>query len=146
MKLLGTMRGLLSLAAAIALLALALPAAHAAEDIKIGVLTPLTAGATALGQEILRGAELGAQYVNERGGVLGGAKFHVISEDDAGQVEKAVAGYRKLVSQDGVAAVIGQVRTLACGVAAAYMEQPKGPESAAASGSQTQNETRVLAS
>jgi len=111
MRLLGAMRGLLCLIAALAILPLALPSARAAEDIKIGVLTPLTAGATALGQEILRGAELGAQYVNERGGVLGGAKFKVIAEDDAGQVEKGVAGYRKLVSQDGVAAVIGQVHS-----------------------------------
>jgi branched-chain amino acid transport system substrate-binding protein len=111
MRNLGTMRGLLFAAMLTALLMLPLGRASAAPDIKIGVLTPLTAGATGLGQECERGAELGVAYVNAHGGVLGGRKFKLVTEDDAGQVEKAVAGYRKLVTQDGVVAVIGQVHS-----------------------------------
>ena len=41
----------------------------AAEPVKIGVMTPLSPpGATLLGQFIKRGAEMGAEYVNSRGG------------------------------------------------------------------------------
>ena len=49
---------------------LVLPAA-AAEDIKIGVLTPLTAGSHSLGKEAVRGAKIAADYINAKGGVLG---------------------------------------------------------------------------
>ena len=60
----------------------------AADEIKIGVLTPLTAGAHQLGKEAVRGAEMAAEYINAKGGVLG-RKVEVIVEDDSGQVEKA---------------------------------------------------------
>ena len=88
---------------------LVMPAA-AAEDIKIGVLTPLTAGAHSLGKEAVRGAEIAEAYINAKGGVLG-RKIKVIIEDDAGQVEKAVSGFRKLTSRDKVVAIIGQIHS-----------------------------------
>lgn len=81
----------------------------AADVIKIGVLTPLSPpGDYGGGQLIVRGAKLGAEYVNSKGGVLGGKKIELVIEDDAGTPEKGVAGYRKLVTQDEVVAVIGQ--------------------------------------
>ncbi|RMF91301.1 MAG: hypothetical protein D6736_05370 [Nitrospinota bacterium] len=81
----------------------------AAEVVKIGVLTPLSPpGDYGGGQLISRGAKLGAEYVNGRGGILGGKKIELVIEDDAGTPEKGVAGYRKLVTQDQVVAVIGQ--------------------------------------
>ena len=86
----------------------ALPAV--AEEIKIGVLTPLTAGAHSLGKEAARGAEMAAEYINAKGGVLG-KQIKVIIEDDAGQVEKAVSGFRKLTSRDKVVAIIGQIHS-----------------------------------
>jgi len=86
----------------------ALPAA--AGEIKVGVLTPLTAGAHSLGKEAVRGAEMAAEYINAKGGVLG-MNIKVIIEDDAGQVEKAVSGFRKLTSQDKVVAIIGQIHS-----------------------------------
>jgi branched-chain amino acid transport system substrate-binding protein len=77
--------------------------------IKIGVLTPLSPpGDYAAGQLIVRGAKLGADYVNAQGGVRGGRKVEIVIVDDAGTPEKGVAGLRKLVTQDGVVAVIGQ--------------------------------------
>jgi branched-chain amino acid transport system substrate-binding protein len=93
----------------VSVLALTMPVS-AAEEIKIGVLTPLTAGAHQLGKEAVRGAEMAAEYINAKGGVLG-RKVKVITEDDAGQVEKALSGFRKLTSQDKVVAIIGQVHS-----------------------------------
>ncbi|MGD8647909.1 MAG: ABC transporter substrate-binding protein [Desulfobacterales bacterium] len=84
----------------------------AAEPVKIGVMTPLSPpGATLLGQFIQRGAEMGAEYVNSEGGVLGGRQLELVIEDDSGTPEKGIAGYRRLVTQKNVSAVIGQVHS-----------------------------------
>jgi branched-chain amino acid transport system substrate-binding protein len=86
--------------------------ARAADTVKIGVLTPLSPpGATLLGQFIQRGAEMGAEYVNANGGVLGGRKIELVVEDDSGTPEKGIAGYRRLVDQKKVCAIIGQVHS-----------------------------------
>ena len=78
--------------------------------IKIGVLTPLSPpGDVAAGQLVQRAAELAVQYVNEEmGGVIDGQMIEIVMEDDQGTPEVGVAGYRRLVSQEGVAAVMGQ--------------------------------------
>ena len=84
----------------------------AAEPVKIGVMTPLSPpGATLLGQFIQRGAEMGAEYVNSEGGVLGGRQLELVIEDDSGTPEKGIAGYRRLVTQKKVSAIIGQVHS-----------------------------------
>jgi branched-chain amino acid transport system substrate-binding protein len=77
--------------------------------LKLGVLTPLSPpGDYAAGQLIVRGAKLGAEYVNAKGGIRGGRKVEVVIVDDSGTPEKGVAGFRKLVTQDKALAVIGQ--------------------------------------
>ena len=84
----------------------------AKEPVKIGVMTPLSPpGATLLGKFILQGARMGAEYVNSTGGVLGGRQIELIVEDDSGTPEKGLAGYRRLVTQKGVSAIIGQVHS-----------------------------------
>ncbi len=95
--------------AAVILVAAWLTPALAQAPVKLGVLTPLSPpGDAAAGQLILRGARMGAADVNARGGVLGGRTLELVVEDDAGTPEKGVAGFRKLATQDRVAAVIGQ--------------------------------------
>src|ERR671925_901413 len=104
--LLGALVVLLSLVTAGALWRGALAAQG---PMKIGVLTPLSPpGDYAAGQLISRGAKLGAEYVNAKGGVRGGRKVEVVIVDDSGTPEKGVAGFRKLVTQDNVVAVMGQ--------------------------------------
>lgn len=84
----------------------------AKEPVKIGVMTPLSPpGATLLGKFILQGARMGAEYVNSKGGVLGGRNIKLVIEDDSGTPEKGIAGYRRLVTQKGVSAIIGQVHS-----------------------------------
>ena len=83
--------------------------ALAQKPVKIGVLTPLSPpGDAAAGQFIVRGAKMGVEDVNARGGVLGGRKIELVVEDDSGTPEKGASGFRKLATQDQVAAVIGQ--------------------------------------
>src|SRR5712691_704441 len=97
-----------ALLAALLVIALTAPAL-AQKPVKIGVLTPLSPpGDAAAGQFIVRGAKMGAEDVNARGGVLGGRKIELVIEDDAGTPEKGAAGIRKLATQDQVVAVLGQ--------------------------------------
>src|SRR2546422_7027370 len=70
--------------------------ALAQKPVKIGVLTPLSPpGDASAGQFIVRGAKMAADDVNARGGVLGGRKIELVTEDDSGTPEKGVAGFRK---------------------------------------------------
>jgi len=96
------------LLAALLVLAVGAPA-FAQKPVKIGVLTPLSPpGDAAAGQFIVRGAKMGMDDVNARGGVLGGRRVELVIEDDSGTPEKGVAGLRKLATQDQVVAVLGQ--------------------------------------
>lgn len=105
------------------------------QPVRIGVLTPLSPpGDAAAGQLILRGATLGAEYVNtQMGGVLGSkcntaaSKIEIVSADDAGTPEKGIAGFRKLAGEDRVAGVVGQFHssvTLALGPVADQLQVP----------------------
>ncbi|HSB07167.1 MAG TPA: ABC transporter substrate-binding protein [Thermodesulfobacteriota bacterium] len=89
---------------------------QAKEPVKIGCLTPLSPpGDPASGKRIVWGAELGIKYVNEvMGGVLGGRPVQLAVEDDQGVPAEGVAGYRRLVTKDGVAAVVGQFHSSVC--------------------------------
>ena len=92
-------RGLIGAAALLAwLLAFGTVPVGAQEPIVFGVIVPLSPpGETALGQLAKRGAEIGAEYINEKGGVLG-RKVELSIQDSAGKNEQGVAAYRRLVS------------------------------------------------
>jgi branched-chain amino acid transport system substrate-binding protein len=90
---------------------LGLGPAAAQEPIVFGVITPLSPpGETALGQLAKRGAEIGAEYINEKGGVLG-RKVALSVQDSAGKNEQAVAAYRRLVSSEKAVAVFGFIHS-----------------------------------
>jgi branched-chain amino acid transport system substrate-binding protein len=93
--------------------ALTLPAAtaFAADPIVFGVITPLSPpGATELGQQVKRGAEIAAEYLNSKGGVLG-RKVVLSIQDSQGKNELGVAAYRRLVSNDKAVAVFGFIHS-----------------------------------
>src|SRR5262245_45847002 len=117
----------LSLALAALLAGLATPAL-AQKPVKIGVLTPLSPpGDAAAGQFIVRGAKMAVEDVNARGGVLGGRKIELVVEDDSGTPEKGSAGFRKLATQDQVAAVIGQFHSSVMAAVQVLAEQDQIP-------------------
>src|SRR2546426_2465884 len=120
-------RGRIALLTTLLIAGLTAPAL-AQKPVKIGVLTPLSPpGDAAAGQFIARGAKMGAEDVNARGGVLGGRKIELVVEDDAGTPEKGGAGFRKLASQDQAVAVVGQFHSSVMTAVQALAEQFKVP-------------------
>jgi branched-chain amino acid transport system substrate-binding protein len=120
-------RALIALLAALLVVGLTAPAS-AQKPVKIGVLTPLSPpGDAAAGQFIVRGAKMGADDVNARGGILGGRKIELVIEDDSGTPEKGAAGFRKLASQDQAVAVVGQFHSSVMTAVQALAEQFKVP-------------------
>jgi len=77
-------------------------------DVVVGIEIPLSPpGDPASGQLIQRGVELGAQYVNDHGGVLGGRHIKLAIQDTKGTPDTGVAAYRSLVSGSKAVAVTG---------------------------------------
>ncbi len=102
--------------------------ALAQKAVKIGVLTPLSPpGDAGAGQLIVRGAKMGMEDANARGGVLGGRKIELVVEDDSGTPEKGSAGFRKLATQDQVSAVVGQFHSSVMGAVQVLAEQFQVP-------------------
>jgi len=86
-------------------LALLAPVAARADDVKIGLMAPLTGPWASEGQEMKRNVEMLAEQQNAKGG-LNGQKVVIIVEDDGGDPRTASLAAQKLTTQ-GVVAVIG---------------------------------------
>ncbi|MGN6666398.1 MAG: branched-chain amino acid ABC transporter substrate-binding protein [Trinickia sp.] len=80
-------------------------AAIAQETIKIGVPVPLSGSYSQAGKDILNGAQLAADDINAKGGVLG-KKIELVSEDDKCDADAAATAAQALVDK-GVVAVAG---------------------------------------
>src|SRR3989454_2022630 len=120
-------RGRIALLTTLLIAGLTAPAL-AQKPVKLGVLTPLSPpGDAAAGQFIARGAKMGADEVNARGGVLGGRKLELVIEDDSGTTEKGAAGFRKLATQDQAVAVVGQFHSSVMTAVQVLAEQFKVP-------------------
>ncbi len=79
-----------------------------AQDIKIGHFGSLTGGTATFGISTREGIELAADEINNAGGVLG-RKIVIINEDDQSKPEEAVTAVQKLINQDKVVALLGEV-------------------------------------
>lgn len=87
----------------------------AADEIRIGEFGSLTGGTATFGISTHEGLMLALEEINAAGGLLG-KPVRVITEDDQSKPEEAVTAVLKLIKQDQVSAVIGEVassRTLA---------------------------------
>jgi neutral amino acid transport system substrate-binding protein len=80
--------------------------AWAADEIPIGMLTPLTGAGGVDGPSMLKAAEAAVAEVNAARGPLG-RQLRLIVEDDQTDPEAAVRAARKLVDVDKVPAVVG---------------------------------------
>ncbi len=76
--------------------------------IKIGEFGSLTGLTATFGINTDRGIKMAVEKINQQGGVLG-KKVVVIVEDDQGKPEEAATAVKKLVNQDKVIAVLGEV-------------------------------------
>jgi len=86
-------------------------------DIVIGMYGSLTGNDGSFGQSSKEGTQLAVDEINATpDGVMKGRKFRVLIEDDQSKPEEASSAVTKLITQDKVVAVLGEVastRTLA---------------------------------
>jgi branched-chain amino acid transport system substrate-binding protein len=91
----------------LSLAAVATPA-RAAQPIKIGEFGSLSGGTATFGISTDEGVRLALEEINSAGGVLG-RPIEVIVVDDQSKPEEAVTAVQKLINQDKVVAIIGEV-------------------------------------
>ena len=125
------------LSVAILIAALVLPGAlFAADEIKIGVLFPLTGGAASAGRELRAGAELAADIANsvmpdlnmtmaKNAGIksLGGAKITLIFKDHEGNPTLGADLAKKLILDDKVDGLMGAYHSSVTKAVSAVAEQ-----------------------
>jgi branched-chain amino acid transport system substrate-binding protein len=121
----------------LAVIGLMAPAnAPAVEEVKIGVIYPLTGGAAAAGRELRAGAELAAEIANNvmadlpmtmarNEGVksLGGAKITLIFKDHEGNPTLGADLAKKLIHDDKVDAILGCYHSSVTKTVSAVCEQ-----------------------
>lgn len=76
------------------------------EEIKIGVMTPLTGDVASWGEMQKRATDLALEEINAAGGI-NGRKVKVIYEDDRADPKEGVNAFKKLVDVDKVPIVVG---------------------------------------
>jgi branched-chain amino acid transport system substrate-binding protein len=91
-----------------ALLVLGTVAPAMAQDIMIGHYGAMTGGTATFGISTDEGIRLALDGINAKGGVLG-KPVKLVTEDTQGKPEEAVTAVQKLISQNKVVAVLGEV-------------------------------------
>jgi len=79
-----------------------------ASEIVVGEYGSLTGSEATFGQSTHKGIMLAVDQINATGGVLG-KRVRVVTEDDRGHQDDAIASVKKLIDQDNVIAVLGEV-------------------------------------
>src|SRR6188508_2625516 len=101
-------------------------AGPAGDTIKVGVYGDLTGQTSSFGQSTKNGVELAVEEINAAGGVMG-KKIELVIEDDQGRPEQAKTVVQKLISQDKVQAVLGEVASTNSLAAAPVAQEAKIP-------------------
>jgi branched-chain amino acid transport system substrate-binding protein len=81
---------------------------RAQDEIVVGEYGSLTGGTATFGTSTDEGVRLALDQINAAGGVLG-KQIRVVVEDDQSKPEAAVTAVQKLISEDHVIAVLGEV-------------------------------------
>ena len=100
-----TKRSLLAYVAGLGLAYATLGRAAAADDLKLGAVNPSSGALALYGDEVTRGYELAADWVNGKGGVLG--RKVVVLRGNASTPQEGIAAVEQFVSNDKVDALIG---------------------------------------
>ena len=77
-----------------------------ADPIKIGVIQPLSGPVAASGNYVRMGAEIGRDWINARGGVLG-RQVQLLIEDNKSDPKEAATAAEKLIVRDKVPVIVG---------------------------------------
>ena len=83
-------------------------AAPSGDTIRIGAIGPLSGDVSQYGVAAINGAKMYIDEINAAGGIMG-KQVELLVEDEEGQADKAVTAYNKLVNDDKVVALIGDV-------------------------------------
>lgn len=121
-----TMRFFALALGSLALSSIAAFTAAAQDEIKVGEFAALTGGSASFGQSSHKGTVLAIDEINAAGGVLG-KKIKLITDDDQSAAGQPATIVRKLITQDKVIAVLGEVRSSATIEAAPICQQSKIP-------------------
>jgi branched-chain amino acid transport system substrate-binding protein len=92
--------------AAAAILVGSFIAPAAAQNVKIGVIQPLSGAFAASGNYVADGAKIAADEINAKGGVLG-QKIELVIEDNKSNPTEAAAAAEKLIGRDKVPVLMG---------------------------------------
>ncbi len=95
------------------------------DPIKIGYYGDLTGDTSTFGKSAKEGVELAVDEINADPPL--GRRIEIVAEDDAGKSEQAVTVVTKLVEQDGVVAVLGEVASSNSLAAAPVCQRNKVP-------------------
>jgi branched-chain amino acid transport system substrate-binding protein len=96
------------------------------DTIKVGVYGDLTGQTSSFGQSTKNGIELAVEEINAAGGI-NGKKIELVVEDDQGRPEQAKTVVSKLINQDKVQAVLGEVASTNSLAAAPVAQEAKIP-------------------
>ena len=100
-------RLVLTLVSALAFTLPILPGAIAQQDpVKVGVIQPLSGPVAASGNYVRMGAEIGRDWINSRGGVLG-RQVQLLIEDNKSDPKEAATAAEKLIVRDKVPVIVG---------------------------------------
>lgn len=89
----------------------ALGVAHAAEPIKVGLVTALSGQSALAGDAMTRGLTIAIEEINAKGGLLGGRKLELVRRDDEANPAKGVTAARELIYKEKVAVLFGGLDT-----------------------------------
>ena len=78
------------------------------DEIRIGLIAPLSGGTAVFGISSTNGSRLAIEELNEAGGLLGLPVRYMMLDDD-NNVPTAVNNFQRLVHNDGVVAIVGPV-------------------------------------
>lgn len=88
-----------------------LPAAQAAEPIRIGLVAALSGQSALSGEAITRGITIAIDEINAAGGLLGGRKLELVRRDDESNPAKGVTSARELIFRQRVSVLFGGLDT-----------------------------------
>ena len=101
-------------------------AADTGNTIKVGEFASLTGSEATFGQSSHKGTQLAVDEINAGGGILG-KKMELLTEDNQSQAGQSSTVVRKLISSDGVVAMLGEVASSRSMEAAPICQESKIP-------------------
>ncbi|MEE9256558.1 MAG: ABC transporter substrate-binding protein [bacterium] len=106
-----------------------------AEEIRVGILAPLTGRFSSWGEYTRDAAEMAVAEISAKGGVAGVGKIKLIYADSEGNAKVGVSAVTKLISRDKVHVVLGEALSSVTLPTMAVTQRAKIPQLTAISGS-----------